>query len=196
VQGSTTTCRRATWGPRKWVVTSVLHTNRISVQYRGIQNFRVLTTHPDSYSTRNRGSLSGGKEAGTCGWPQCHLKVTVCTRTRLPLSYVFFVRKCVPKHVVVCLDATIRGAKPFVLSLFRFKTLLAVTSNVASYNNTLHPTAVTRNTPAILAYLLRNCSDIKMTRRTASRVCEHTITFHKYSDTSANEDNSFRNHIR
>ena len=181
MQGSTTTCRRATWGPRKWVVISVLHTNRISVQYRGIQNFTVLTTHPDSYSTRIRGPLSGGREAGTCGWPQRHLTITMCTRTRLPLPYDFFVRKYVPKHVVVCLYATIRGAKPFVLSLFWFTTLPAVTSNVANYNNTLHPTAVTRNTPAIPAYLLRNCSDIKMMCRTASRLCEHTITFHKYN---------------
>jgi hypothetical protein len=52
----------------------------------------------------------------------------------------------VPKHDVKCLDVTIRGAKSFVISVFRFTSLLAVTSNVANYNYTLHPTAVTRNT--------------------------------------------------
>jgi hypothetical protein len=62
-----------------------------------------------------------------------------------------------------------------------FTSLLAVTSNGASYNNTLHPTAVTRNTLATLAYLLRNCRGIKMTCGTASRLCEHTISFHKYN---------------
>jgi hypothetical protein len=87
----------------------------------------------------------------------------------------------VPKHVVMRLDSTISGAKPFVLSIFRFTSLLAVTSNAASYNNTLHPTAVTRNTLATLAYLLGNCSGIEMTRGTASRLCEHTISFHEYN---------------
>ena len=86
-----------------------------------------------------------------------------------------------PKHVVMCLDATISGAKPFVLSMFRFTSLLAVTSNVASYNNTLHPNAVTQNTLATLSYLLGNCSGIEVTCGTAGRLRENTISFHKYN---------------